>query len=77
MQITVPLDLVAIVKRLPLREKLRLVRQLEQDTWSAQLDAVVTRIRRRRSIQQLSANDIARIVEDVRSTRHGRSLRRP
>lgn len=77
MKVTVPVDITTILKQLPLREKLQLVRQLEQETWAAQLDDVVTRIRSRRSVQELSPKEITRIVEDVRKSRYARRPRRP
>lgn len=77
MKVTVPVDITTILKQLPLREKLRLVRQLEQETWATQLDDVVTRIRSRRSVQELSPKEITRIVEDVRKSRYARRSRRP
>lgn len=78
MNITVPVNITAIVRQLPLQEKLRLVRQLERETWAARLGQVVTRIRARRSVRQLSQRDITRIVEDVRTARYARAAaRRP
>ena len=77
MEITVPLDIAAIIKRLPLREKLQLVRELEQETWAMRLEQVVKRIRARKSVKQLSMGEINRIVEDVRKNGHVRTSRRP
>ena len=76
MEVTIPVDIAAIVRRLPLREKLRLVRELERETWAVQLDQVVNRIRARRAVKQLSIGEINRIVEDVRKSRHARTSRR-
>ncbi len=75
-KVTVPIDIDSVMKQLPIREKLRLVRRLEQETWAVQLDDVVTRIRDRRAVQQLSSKEILRIVEDVRKNRYARTSRR-
>jgi len=75
-QVTIPIDIQAVVKQLPLREKIRLVRQLEKDTWAVQLDQIVNRIRARRAVRQLSVGEISRIVEDVRKSRYARTSRR-
>ena len=77
MQINVPINISDAIQHLPLRQKLQLVRQLEQETWAARLDNVVSRIRMKRSIQQLSAAEITRIAEDVRKNRYVRPARRP
>ena len=76
MEITIPVDIVAIVKRLPLRIKLELVRQLEQETWAERLEQVVNRIRTRRAVKRLSTGEINRIVEDVRKNRYARASTR-
>lgn len=77
MNVAVTVDLDAILRQLPLGEKIRVVRQLERETWAARLDGAVNRIRARSSVQQLSFKDITRIVEDVRSARYARASRRP
>ena len=74
---TITIDIGTLIKQLPLRDKLRLVRQLEQETWAAQMDEIVTRIRSRRTVQKLSVGEVNRIVEDVRKSRYARSSRRP
>lgn len=76
-KISIPIDIDAIVDQLPMREKIRLVNRLEQKTWASRLDEVVSRIRARPSVRRLSAEEITRIVEDVRRTRHARAPRRP
>lgn len=68
MHINVPINISDAIQHLPLRQKLQLVRQLEQETLAARLDNVVSRIRTKRPIQQLSVAEITRIVEDVRKT---------
>jgi len=73
MKVTVPINIGVIIKQLPLEEKLRLVRQLEKETWASRLDQIVNKIRSRRSIKELSSNEINRIVEDVRKTRYART----
>ena len=78
MEITVPVYIAAIVRKLPMRAKLQLPRELEKETWAARLDQVVKQIRTRRSIKKLSIAEINRIVENVRKNRHARTTsRRP
>lgn len=77
MKVAIPIDITALVKQLPLQQKLQLVRELEQETWASQLDTVVNRIRSRRSVQELTPKELTRIVEDVRKFRHARRSRRP
>lgn len=77
MQVSIPIDLNVAVKQLPLREKLRLLRALEQETWAARLNEVVGRIRARPSVQALSARALTRLVEEVRQARYARASRRP
>lgn len=77
MKVSVPIDIDMIVKHLPLREKIRLVHQLERETWASRLDDVVSRIRTRPSVRQLTEREITRLVEDVRKARYARASRRP
>lgn len=59
-----------IVESLPMEEKLRLVRKLEQETWARRLDKVVQRIRKRFRENPLSDKEITRICEEVRRKRY-------
>lgn len=77
MKVSVPVDIDAIVKQLPLREKIRLARRLEKETWASELDAVVGRIRNRSAIRRLSTRDVHEIVESVRKERCASGSRRP
>jgi hypothetical protein len=77
MKVAIPVNVDTILKQLPMREKIRLVRQLEQETWATRLDEVVNRIRVRSSARQLSSQEITRIVDDVRRARYARASRRP
>ena len=77
MKITIPLDITAVLKQLPLSQKVQLVRELEQETWGVQLDNVVNRIRTRPSVRRLSAKEVTEIVEDVRKARYARRSGRP
>jgi RNA:NAD 2'-phosphotransferase (TPT1/KptA family) len=72
----ISIDVNAILKQMSLKEKIRLVKQLEKETWASQLDEVVDRIRTRSSVRRLSAKEIDRLVEDVRKTRYARTTRR-
>ena len=76
MDVTIPVDVMVIVKQLSLLEKLRLVRQLERETWAARLDQVVAGIRTRQSAKKISIQEINQIIEDVRKNRHARTSRR-
>ena len=77
MKVTIPVDITALVKQLPIQQKLQLVRELEQETWASQLDTAVNQIRSRRSVRELTPKELTRIVEDVRKSRYARRSRRP
>lgn len=72
----VAIDVEAIVKQLPLRDKIRLMRYLERETWAKQLDEAVGRIRTRPAVQRLSFREINRVVAEVRKIRYARASRR-
>lgn len=76
MKETIQLDINHLVNGLTFEDKLRLARRLERETWGAQLDKVVQRIRKRPSVQKLTMRDITRIVEEVREAGYVRSSRR-
>ena len=63
-------QILILVQKLPKRDKLRLLKQLEQETWAAQLDEVVKPIRNRMRANQITDSDIDRIVEEVRQRRY-------
>ena len=77
MKVSVTVDVENIFKQVPLREKLRLAHQWEQEAWATRLDKVVHRLRAIPSVRQVSAREITRIVEDVRRSRYARASRRP
>ncbi|MBI4399048.1 MAG: hypothetical protein HY586_07960 [Candidatus Omnitrophica bacterium] len=55
-----------LVKQLSRRDKLRLLKELEQETWSEKLDKTVSRIRDRAQENKITDSDIDKIVEEVR-----------
>ena len=66
MKVSVPVDVDSVVKQLPMREKIRLVRYLEQKTWASRLDQLFKRIDQRRGYRTISEKEILRICKDVR-----------
>ena len=55
-----------LVERLPLEDKIRLVRKLEGETWARRLDEVVFRIRKRFKSNPISDKEITQICEETR-----------
>lgn len=65
------------IDRLSIRDKIRLVRRLENETWAQRLDEVVGRIRKRFKENPISDKEITRICEETRRRLyHERSARR-
>ena len=73
MKVSIPVDVDAIVNQLPMREKIRLVQQLERQTWAKRLDNLFERIDQRRGRNRLSEKEILNICKDVRRQLHVRS----
>ena len=63
-------QIIILVKQLPKKDKVRLLKQLEQETWAAQLEEVVRPIRNRMKSAQITDADIDRIVGEVRQRRY-------
>ena len=63
-------QIIVLIKRLPQRDKLKLLRELEQETWASKLEEVVSGIRNRGKESQITDSDIDRIVEEVRERRY-------
>ena len=63
-------QIVVIVQQLPQRDKLKLLKQLEQETWAMRLEAVVHPIRNRMREANITETDINCIVEEVRQRRY-------
>ena len=61
-----PNQIEALIERLSIDDKIRLVKKLEQETWAKRLDEVVTRIRKRFKQNPLSDKEITRICEETR-----------
>ena len=59
-----------LVKQLRQRDKLRLLKQLERETWATQLEEAVRPIRNRMKAARITDADIDRIVEEVRQRRY-------
>jgi len=56
----------ALVEKLPVAEKIKLVRKLESETWPERLDDVVLTIRKQFKKSSISDNDIRRLCEAAR-----------
>ncbi len=61
-----PKQVITLVERLPIMEKLRLIRQLEKETWGNKLDSVTQRMRSRIKKEKISVKNIDRICEEVK-----------
>ncbi|MFC1646604.1 hypothetical protein ACFL2Y_05470 [Candidatus Omnitrophota bacterium] len=65
-KITVQLDVREIIDRLSISEKIRLVKDLERETWAKRLDEVVSRVRKRFKQNPISEKEITKICEEAR-----------
>lgn len=61
-----PNEVEKLVEKLSIKDKLRLVRKLEKETWAKRLDEVVSRIRKRFRQAPISDKEIRRICEETR-----------
>lgn len=61
-----PSQVEELVERLPLKNKLHLVRKLEKETFAGRLDSVVGKMRRYIRRAKISAEDIEHICEQVK-----------
>jgi hypothetical protein len=61
-----PAQIGALVEKLPVAEKIKLVRKLENETWAQRLDDVVLTIRKQVKKSGVSDDDIRRLCEDAR-----------
>lgn len=61
----------ALLEKLPMEEKIRLARKLEQQTWGKRLEQVFKKIDARRRKSILSNKEIAREIEIVRRQIYG------
>jgi Mg/Co/Ni transporter MgtE len=61
-----PAQIGALVEKLPVAEKIKLVRKLENETWPERLDDVVLTIRKQVKKSGVSDNDISRLCEESR-----------
>lgn len=57
--------------KLPWREKIRLVRKLEQDIWGKRMDQLLKRIDERRKKHPISSQEIKSEIDSVRWELYG------
>jgi hypothetical protein len=60
-----------LVEKLPLEEKIRLVRRLERETWGKRIDKLFKKIDQRRRRYPISNKEIAQEIEIVRRKIYG------
>ena len=63
-------QVVFLIRKLSERDKVRLLKRLEEETWANQLESQVARIQTRLKNNPITNSDIERIVEEVRERRH-------
>ena len=71
--VTVELDIrqiEAAIKRLKPEEKIRLVENLEKETWPDRFKALLKRIDRKSDKYPISEQEINRVCEEIRHKRH-------
>ena len=61
-----PSQIEMLVEKLPIEEKIKLVRRLERETWVNMLDITVKKIRRHIKEVKISSQDIDRLCEEVK-----------
>ncbi len=64
-----------LVEKLPVKEKIRLVRKLEQETWGKRMDQLLRRIDKRRKRYPISEKEIRQEIEIVRKKLHAQRYR--
>lgn len=55
-----------LIKQMAVEDKIKLMRELEQETWAKRLDEVVQRIRKGFKQNPISDKEITRICEETR-----------
>ena len=62
----------AAIKKLPAKDRVKLVEELQKDTWQEEFRQLLARIDRRLKKNPISEADIDRIVEEAREEFHAR-----
>ena len=62
-----------LVRKLPIKTKLRLFQRLQKETWASQLDQVVQRMRSRVKQKGVTDKEIDGICEEVRKERYDKN----
>ncbi len=65
----------ALIEKLPMADKVRLVQRLERQTWEARFKDLVKQIRSQAKARPISDLGIRQICEAVRQRRHDQSCR--
>lgn len=55
-----------LIEKLPMENKIKLVRKLENETWAKRFDEVVSRIRKRIKENPISDKEITKICKETR-----------
>ena len=66
-------DISTIVEQLDIREKIKLIKKLEEETWSMRFDQLLGRIRRRVKQYPISEQEIFHEVEQTKKQRYDQS----
>ena len=61
-----PTQIEKAIRRMPIEEKIKIMRKLEKETWAKRLDNVVLRIKKRINRNPISQKEINRICEEAR-----------
>ena len=68
----VTLDIEELVERLPINDKIKLVRKLEKATWAARWDQLLAKIDERVKKNPITDEEIEQVVREVRKERYER-----
>lgn len=68
----VTLDIEELVERLPMNDKIKLVRRLEKATWAARWDRLLAKIDERVKKDPVTDEEVYQAVREVRKERYER-----
>ena len=59
-------DAVEAIRHMPIKDKIRLIRALERETWFKRIDQILKNIDRRRRKLKISSKEISREIQKAR-----------
>ena len=59
-------DAVEAIRRMPIEDKIKLIRTLERETWYKRIDQILKNIDKRRRTLKISSKEISREIQKAR-----------